>query len=55
MNEEILEDLTCLEGLMKMKRKLVLGLKPGTLEFPSRLQSPTACRPQQQINITSVT
>ena len=31
-NEEILEDLTCLEGLMKMKRKLDLGLKPDTLK-----------------------
>ena len=29
-NEEILEDLKCLEGLMKMK--LDLGLKPGTLK-----------------------
>jgi hypothetical protein len=32
-NEEILEDLTCLEGLMKTKRKLDRGLKPGTLNL----------------------
>jgi hypothetical protein len=32
VNEEILEDLTCLEGLMKMKKKLDLGLKTGTLK-----------------------
>jgi succinylarginine dihydrolase len=31
---KILEDLTCLEGLMKMKRKLDLGLKAGTLNSP---------------------
>jgi hypothetical protein len=31
-NEHILEDLTCLEGLMKMKIKLDLGLKPSKLK-----------------------
>jgi hypothetical protein len=31
-DEEILEDLTCLEGLIKMEIKLDLGLKPGTLK-----------------------
>ena len=29
---KILEDMTCLEGLIKMKRKLDLGLKAGTLK-----------------------
>jgi hypothetical protein len=31
-NEERLEDLTCLEELLKMKRKLGLRLKPDTLK-----------------------